>query len=285
MPDGSRIPRSREDGPFKDQIDKYAGQTPATGANTIQVQAKVYYCATLDTKVIAEINSSAFLHTCSETIDDEEEQEHLEKIQQVNEEYAAFTAKQARRSNKGKTARFEGVDVLLHPKPGPSSKVIEQAEEIISPEVREAKAKKALNPGMVVVKPAAKPSNANPVVLVASSSTTPAPQYHYTFPLEDKDTKKCVMDRILNTNVNIPIQDLIASLSDIRKALNDLTMSKRVTVGMVSVNELSGHPQTEQFLKGWDEHMKRANDGCIVADHFKLLRTIQGTTTGGRCRD
>jgi hypothetical protein len=267
--------------PHLHRVDKYAGQPPATRANTIQVQARVYYCTTPDIEVITEIDSSAFLHTCSETIDDEEEQEHLEKIREVNEEYAAFTTKHMRRSNKGKTARFEGVDIPLRLKPGPSSKVTEQAEEIISPEVREAKTKKAPNPGMVVVKSAAKPTNANPIVPVASLSTTPAPQYHYTFLLEDKDIEKCVMDRILDTDVNVPIRDLIASSSDIQKALKDLTTSKQVTVGTVSVNELSGHPQTEQFLKGWDKHMKRANDGHIVADHFKSLRTIWGTTTGG----
>lgn len=282
MPDGSRIPGSREDGSFKDRIDKYTGQTPATGANAIQVQAGVYYRAAPDIEVIAEIDSSAFLHTCSETMEDEEEQEHLDKIRQVNAEYAAFTAERARRSNKGKTARFEGVDVPPRPKPGPSSKVTEQTEEIVSPEVREAKTKKAPNPGTVVVKPATKPFATDPAVPIASSSTTPAPQYRYAFPLEDKDAEKRVMDRILDTDVNVPIRDLIASSSDIRKALKDLTTSKRVTVGTVSVNELSGHPQTEQFLKGWDEHMKRANDGRIVADHFKSLRTIRGTTTGGR---
>ncbi|KAG2101609.1 uncharacterized protein F5147DRAFT_776611 [Suillus discolor] len=257
MPDSSGIPGSQEDRYFKQWIDKYVGQTPVTRANTIQVQAKLYYCAALNIEIIAEIDSSAFLHTCT------------------NEEYVAFTAKCARRSNKGKTARFEGIEVPLHPKPGPLSKVTEQVEEIVSPEVREAKAKKVPNPGTVVVKPAMKATTATSVAPVASTLmatlATQTAQYHYAFPLEDREAEKCVMDRILNMDVNVPIWDLTASSSDIRKALKDLTTSKHVMVGMVSVNELSSLPQMEQFLKGWDKHMKRANDGCIVANHFKAL--------------
>ncbi|KAG1824265.1 hypothetical protein EV424DRAFT_1346034 [Suillus variegatus] len=138
-------------------------------------------------------------------------------------------------------------------KPGLSSKVMEQMEEILSPEVREDKTKKAPNPGTVVVKPATEPSTADPVVLVASSSTTPAPQYCYAFLLEDKDTEKHVMNRILDMDVNVPIWDLIASSSDIQKALKDLTTSKRVMVGTVLVNKLSGHPQTEHYCRKVDK--------------------------------
>ncbi|KAG2155019.1 uncharacterized protein EDB93DRAFT_1247974 [Suillus bovinus] len=278
MPDDSRIPGGREDRSMKQQIDTLASQSPATGANTIQVQAGLYFRAALDIEIVAEIDSSAFMHTRSEPLEDEEEFEQLERIQLANQGYAVFTAKHAKKTNKGKGVRFDGVDVSSRPRLGPSSKTSKQTEEIASPQVKEAKTGKAPNPRTSVLKPATKA----PIATPATASSSQAPQYRYVFLLEDKDTEKRVIDKILDTDVSLPIRDIIAASPDIWKAIKDLTMSKRVTVGAVLVNELSSLPRTDQFLRDWEEHMKRAEDGRIVADHFKALRCIRGITRGGQ---
>ncbi|KAG2128930.1 uncharacterized protein EDB93DRAFT_1108854 [Suillus bovinus] len=223
MPDSSRIPGRREDGMMKQQIDMFAGQLPATGANAIQVQAGLYCRAAPDIEIVGEIDSSAFMHTHSEPPEDEEEFEHLERIRLANQEYAVFTAKRAKKTNKGKGVWFDGINVSSRQKPGPSSKTSEQTEEIVSLQVKEAKTWKAPNPGISVLKPATKAPTATPAT---AASSLQAPQYCYVFLLEDKDAEKRVIDKILDTDVSLPIRDIIAALPDIRKAIKDLTMSK-----------------------------------------------------------
>jgi hypothetical protein len=105
--------------------------------------------------------------------------------------------------------------------------------------------------------------------------------YRYTFALEDKEANKCVVELLLDSNLNIPIQELLAVLPDIRQHFRELMMKKRVMVGAVSVHELSGQPVMDAWLKQYEGVHLQSDDGKIVADHFAPLRCICATTIGG----
>jgi hypothetical protein len=69
--------------------------------------------------------------------------------------------------------------------------------------------------------------------------------------------------------------ELIAVSTDMRKVFKDLTTTKCITVGTVSVNKLSGVPKMQDFLKKYDGCLQRSDNSHIVAEHFTLLRYIR----------
>jgi hypothetical protein len=69
--------------------------------------------------------------------------------------------------------------------------------------------------------------------------------------------------------------------TDVRKQFCDLTTTKCVTIGTVSVNELSSQQTTEEFMHAFDQDRLQSNDGKVVADHFMPLRCICAVTIGG----
>jgi hypothetical protein len=163
------------------------------------------------------------------------------------------------------------------------SRVAEAVEEVTSPQVKVvgSKPNNAPNKGMVVIMPAGSSSMQDTVSSSTSSHSATIPndpptnqssmQYRYAFLLEDKDTDKHIID-------HMPMHKLIAVSTDMRKVFKDLTTTKRVTVGTVSVNELSSTPEMQEFLKKYDECLQRSNDSCIVAEHFMSLRCIRAVT-------
>jgi len=78
------------------------------------------------------------------------------------------------------------------------------------------------------------------------------------------------------------MRKLIVVSTDVRKVFKDLTTTKRVTVGTVSVNKLSSTPEMQEFLKKYDGCLQRSDDGRIVAEHFTSLRCIRAVTHHGR---
>jgi hypothetical protein len=70
-------------------------------------------------------------------------------------------------------------------------------------------------------------------------------------------------------------------LPEVRKNLCNMSTNKCVTVGTVLVNELSGHPATNQWMSQYDDSHMRSDDGHIVTDHFTPLCCIRATTIGG----
>jgi hypothetical protein len=96
-------------------------------------------------------------------------------------------------------------------------------------------------------------------------------QYRYAFLLEDKDADKRVVDRMLDSTISMPMHELIAVSTDMRKVFKDLTTTKHVTVRTVSVNELSSVPEMQEFLKKYDGCLQRSDNGRIVTEHFTSL--------------
>jgi hypothetical protein len=162
-------------------------------------------------------------------------------------------------------------------------------EEVTSLQVKAvgSKPNNAPNKGTVAITPAGS-SSAQDTISSSSLQSTTIPddpptnqssmQYRYTFPLEDKDMDKCVVDRMLYSTISMPMHKLIAVSTDMRKVFKDLTTTKRVTVGTVSVNELSSTSEMQEFLKKYDGCLQRSNDGRIVTQHFMSLRCIRVVT-------
>ena len=284
MPDGRGIPYRREDGTFQQRIDRYLHEGPATGSNAT-VLGSLFCRAAPTSDAILDIDPSAFMHTCANHQEDSDDDEELRRLEhemiKAKEAFAAVKVDRAnKKAEKGKSVRFDGVEVSSRPKPGPSSKTTVTVEEVASPQVKAAASKPNVqpNPKATVVQPAAT-TTAAPTEPPANQSST---QFRYTFPLEDKGADKRVTDRMLDTSVSIPIRELIAVSTDVRKVFKDMTTTKRVTVGAMSINELSGAPSTKEYIKSNQEFLKRSDDGRIVADHFKSLRCIRAVTYQGR---
>ncbi|KAG2339646.1 hypothetical protein BDR05DRAFT_891445, partial [Suillus weaverae] len=82
--------------------------------------------------------------------------------------------------------------------------------------------------------------------------------------------------------LSIPVRELLAVLPEVRKQFRDMTTNKRVTVGTVSIDKLSGHFAMDRWLSQYDDSCTRSDDGCVVTDHFVPLRCVRATTIGGR---
>jgi hypothetical protein len=85
-----------------------------------------------------------------------------------------------------------------------------------------------------------------------SAPTAQSTTYHYAFALEDIQANKRIVKRLLNSNLNIPIQGLFAVSPDVRQHFCKLTMKKHVMVGAVSVQKLSGQPAMNAWLKQYE---------------------------------
>jgi hypothetical protein len=109
--------------------------------------------------------------------------------------------------------------------------------------------------------------SANPP-LPAASASAPSGMYRLSCPLEDKGAEKYLTDQILDVTLPVPIRDILAVLPDVRKNLCDMSSNKCITVGMVSVNELSSHPGTNHWMHQYDDTHSRSKDGRMVTDHF-----------------
>jgi hypothetical protein len=269
------------------------------------VTAGLFYHTNSEIDAIVKVGSSAFVHTIAHT--DEEESDEDETVNLMQEALAYVTAKhEQKRSMKGKMVRFDGVEVppSTRPRPQPTSKQATVEDEIISPEVQ---ALSSEGKGLEVAKIAPHnvpitnnsmerttlvPKGAAPAPSQSAPSSTsnsmplqPAPPlptptmqsttYCYAFTLEDKEADKRVVKRLLDSNLNIPVRELLAVSPDVRQHFRELTTKKRITVGMVSVHELSGQPATDAWLKQYEGMRLRSDDGKIVADHFTPLCCIR----------
>jgi hypothetical protein len=87
----------------------------------------------------------------------------------------------------------------------------------------------------------------------ATSSSSSSAQYRYSFALEDKDANKRVVQRLLECNINMPVCKLCAVSPDVCKQFCNLTTTKHITVGTVSVNKLSSQQMTEEFMHAFDQ--------------------------------
>jgi hypothetical protein len=179
--------------------------------------------------------------------------------------------------------RFDGIEILsnmrLHPQPASKKAMVK--DKIISPEVQASSSK---GKGLEVVKIAlhnvpvtnnsteritlvpksAVPASSQSALLSTNNSMSPLPTpplsaptaqsttYCYAFTLEDKEANKRVVERLLDSNLNIPVRELLAVSPDVRQHFRKLTMKKRIMVGVVSVHELLGQPAMDAWLKQYE---------------------------------
>jgi len=280
LPNGDFIPGC---GLLKDKLDRYYANRATQEVRTSEgVTAGLFYRANSEIDAIVEVGSSVFLHTIAHP--DEEESDEDETVNLMQEALAYVTAKrEQKRGTKGKMVRFDGVEIppSTCPRPQPASKQATVEDEIISPEVQASSSK---GKGLEVTKiaphnvhvtnnsmerttlapksAASAPSQSVPSSTSNSTPPQPAPPlsahtvqsttYRYAFALEDKEANKCVVERLLDSNLNIPVRELLAVSPDVRQHFRELTTKKRVTVGVVSVHKLSGQPATDAWLKQYE---------------------------------
>jgi len=280
LPNGDFIPGH---GLMKDKLDRYyANRTMQEVRTSEGVTAGLFYRANSEINAIVKVGSSAFVHTIAHP--DEEESDEDETMNLMQEALAYVTAKCEQKCGvKGKTVHFDGVEIppSTRLRPQPTSKQATVEDEIISPEVQASSSKgKGLEVAKITLHNIPVTNNSMERTTLAPKSAAPAPSqsaplstnnsmsllpmpplsvptvqsttYRYAFALEDKEADKRVVKRLLNSNLNIPVQELLAVSPDVRQHFRELTMKKRVTVGMVSVHELSGQPATDAWLKQYE---------------------------------
>jgi hypothetical protein len=300
-------------GLMKDKLDQYYANRATQEVRTSEgVMARLFYHANSEIDAIVEVGSSAFVHTIAHP--DEEESDEDETVNLMQEALAYVTAKrEQKRGAKGKTVHFDGVEIppSTCPRPQPASKQVTVEDEIILPEVQASSSKSkglevakiaphnvpatndstektTLAPKSAVPAPSqsapSSTSNSTPPQLAPplSAPTAQSTTYRYAFALEDKEADKRIVECLLDSNLNIPVRELLAVSPDVRQHFHEFTTKKRVTVGMVSVHELLGQPAMDAWLKQYEGMRLRSDDGKIVADHFTPLRCIRATTIGGR---
>ena len=102
-------------------------------------------------------------------------------------------------------------------------------------------------------------------------------QYKYLFLLEDDTAPKCVLDRVLDTLVQVPIKELFAVTLDFCKHICELTTVKHVahaSANVIQVNELAGL-DSKSVTRKYGNQVLQNNDGLIVSHHSLPLRSLE----------
>jgi hypothetical protein len=213
------------EGNFKQHIDNFLCNGPATGVNDI-VLGNMYCRAEPTIQVALDIEPCMFMHTCADMLEDDSDNEELTQLEmevtQAQEAFAAVKAGCTNHKDKRKSVQFKGVDIPAHTKPGPMSRVADMVEEVTSLQVKAAglKSNNAPNKGTVVIMPAgssstqdtASSSSYNVTISDKPPTNQLSTQYRYTFLLEDKDEDKHVVDCMLDSTISMLMYELLQYL-------------------------------------------------------------------------
>jgi hypothetical protein len=277
LPNGDFIPGR---GLMKDKLDRYYTNCTMQEVQASKgITARLFYHANSEIDAIVEVGSSVFVHTI--THPDVEESDDDETVNLIQEALAYVTTKCDQKCGvKGKTVHFDGIEMppSMHPRPQPALKQATVEDKIVSPEVQALSSKgKGLEVAKIVplnvpvtnnsmertalAPKSAVPASSQSAPTSTNNSTSPLPTpllsapmaqsttYRYTFALEDKEANKCIVKRLLDSNLNISIRELLAVSPDVRQHFCELTMKNRIMVGVVSVHELLGQPAMDAWLK------------------------------------
>jgi hypothetical protein len=228
LPNGNFIPGHRL---MKDKLDQYYANRATQEVKT----AGLFYRANSEIDAIVEVGSSAFVHMTVHP--DEEESDEDETVNLMQEALAYVTAKcKQKRGTKGKTVHFDGIEILPStcPRPQPALKQAMVEDEIILPEVQASSSKgKGLEVTKIMPHNVPVTNHSTERTTLAPKSAAPAPSqsapsstnnsmsplptlplsvptaqlttYCYAFTLEDKEADKRIVERLLNSNLNIPV--------------------------------------------------------------------------------
>ncbi|KAG2336086.1 hypothetical protein BDR05DRAFT_1006175 [Suillus weaverae] len=287
LPDGNWTPGRPGDGTMKEQLDRHYSKQ----VKEVQPSQSV------------NIDSLAFLHTIivSQPEMDEDDMEVMCATQALTYTQAKHNQRKGsdKSDMKGKSVHFNSMEIPsgLCAHPGPASRQVVEVEEIVSATVQALSTKgKAPESVKAITQPTMSTSKSKETPPVASSSSSsslntanvanplsmmpPLNQYRYSYPLEDKNADKCVLEHILNTTISIPIREILAVPPDVRKVFRDQMTIKCITIDTVSVNELSSQPELKDWMHSYDEVRLQSDNGKVIADHYMPLRCIQAMTFG-----
>ncbi|KIO04284.1 hypothetical protein M404DRAFT_143974, partial [Pisolithus tinctorius Marx 270] len=316
LADGSQIPCFPKCNSLREAVDHVMADrdqasthtaTPAAPCNmAAQGTTNLFCIAHPEVNVQLEIQPSAFLNTIQDVNEPVADLANPDFQAYVTQAWATY---QADKGNKGaviscgKKACFNGVEITAQPAAfNPHAATVE--EEIISPGVQSscaacqaskpstpAPTSTAMKPYIPPANPAPTPTHKDPIPMAVVPSQTPylaahnQNQYHYSFPLKDKATPKCIVECILETSIALPVKELFAVAPEFCKQFRDITMAKHVTTNEievvhsddeegVQVNELTScNPQ--QATCEYRDHVICGDDSSIVAHHTLLLCCIE----------
>ncbi|KAG1811328.1 hypothetical protein EV424DRAFT_1542549 [Suillus variegatus] len=265
---GDWIPGHASDGTLKDRLDRYHSNKQANEAlPSASVTAALYVRASSDVDVVLDIDPSMFIHTVTEPESDIDEDEV-----DVLRAALALALATARRDTKRGSVKGQATvtEEIISPAVQASSskgKTPEVAKAIAAP----AAAKSSVNVRRVTAAPATSSSSSPSITHTdladlttpAATSTAKTASYWYSHGLEDKDADKRILERLLDTSINISARELFAVLPDLCKQFHNLATTKRITVGTVSVNELTGHPVSDDWMRDYDTKRLRSDDATI----------------------
>ena len=104
--------------------------------------------------------------------------------------------------------------------------------------------------------------------------------------MEDDTAPRQVLDRVLGSNVPIPVKDLLIVAPEFRKQLHELITVKHVTTNpsshVVQVNELYGHDPLA-VAQEYGNQVIRNDDRLIVTHHSLPLHTLEAKIPGTCC--
>jgi hypothetical protein len=300
LPNGNKIQGHKST--LKEKIDHYLESERNMPMHS--VQAGLLYCASPEVECVIEVNPSTFIHTVVEPdSDDDEDVHHIENAKHASSALTMAKLDQKRNTKggvKGKSVHFDGVDVPSEPRacPAPTSRQATVEEELVSPAIQASSSK---GKGLEVAKIPSPAASDAPVTGAKSSSSlsaskttntstpahavpTPPPTGTYCLlcALEDKGAEKHITNQILDITIQVPVRDIFAVSPDIRKNFRVMSSNKCVTIGTVSVNELSSHPANRDWMHQYDGSHMRSDDSHIVANHYAALHCIHTSTVGGR---
>jgi hypothetical protein len=309
LPNGDFIPGC---GLVKDKLDQYYANCATQEVKASEgMTARLFCRANSEINAIVEVGSSVFVHMIAHP--DKKESDEDKTMNLMQEALAYVTTKHEQKHGvKGKMVRFDGIEIppSTHLHPQLASKQVMVEDEIILPEVQASSSKgkglevakitphnvpvtnnsterttlapKSAAPAFLQSAPSSTNNSMSPLPMpLLSAPTVQSTTYCYAFTSEDKEADKRIVKCLLDSNLDIPIQELLAVSPDVRQHFRELTMKKCIMVGVVSVQKLSGQPATDAWLKQYEGVCLRSDDGRIVMDHFAPLCCIRATTIGG----
>ncbi|KIO04376.1 hypothetical protein M404DRAFT_26237 [Pisolithus tinctorius Marx 270] len=267
--------------------------TPAALHNVAVQGTANLFCVAHPEVDVLEIQPSAFLNTIQDADEPVADLADPDFQAYVTQAWATYQADKACPANP--------------PRVDPCTATVE--EEIISPGVQSSHAAcqasdpSAPTPMPTATKPYVPPTNLapmptckDPIPTAIVPPQTPYPaacnqnQYHYSFPLEDEATPKCIVERVLETSIAMPVKELFAVAPEFCKQFRDITMAKHVTTNEievvhsddeegVQVNELTGH-DPQRTVHEYGDCIIRSDDSSVVAHHTLPLHCIEAKVPG-----
>ncbi|MDT7543780.1 MAG: hypothetical protein QOE33_3695 [Acidobacteriota bacterium] len=215
LPNGNYIPRTITGRNMMERIDKWHESNPTAPAPPAPVRDPPPHM----TQNLLEVVSPQVAANLSTTVPDDDE--------------LVVRVLEAEVEKRKKRVRFDGVEV-------PSRRQEKRKEE--APSAEQSTPERSTLPASALPKPAKvpTPSTSTTPPTTTPPTTTPVapgsgPQYRYVSPAEDPVVLKTIMNRALDSAVNLSQRELLSISPELRKQYREYTTTKRIPAEQGSV--------------------------------------------------